>query len=297
MPVDGAAALSIPTTSARRSRTDTFLISIMHANNEVGTIQPIAEIAKIAREHGIPLHTDAAQSVGKIPTKVDELGVDLLSVAGHKVYAPKGIGALYIRRGMRSSPDPRRRTRERPAGRHGERAADGGPRQGLRDCADPGSACRRRASARPVLGSLRAAFGNRVALNGHPDRRLPNTLNVSFVGRVGAEILATHAGVAARPARLVIPVRSRCRRCWRPWASRPRSAWAPSASASGALRPRTRSRRSSINCAGSSHEHDRAPTTIGPNAYASWRATTLGAVTDAIEQRSDPRSDRRRRRP
>jgi cysteine desulfurase len=72
----------------------TILISVMHANNEVGTIQPIEDCAAIAREHGIPFHTDAAQSVGKIPTRVDDLGVDLLTVAGHKLYAPKGVGAL-----------------------------------------------------------------------------------------------------------------------------------------------------------------------------------------------------------
>ena len=80
---------------------ETLLVSIMHANNEVGTIQPIAEIAAIAHRHGALMHSDCAQSVGKIPVLVDELEVDLLSIAGHKLYAPKGIGALYIRPGVR----------------------------------------------------------------------------------------------------------------------------------------------------------------------------------------------------
>lgn len=82
-------------------RPDTVLISIMHVNNEVGTIQPIKEIGELAKKHGIPFHTDAAQSVGKIETNVNELGADLLSIAGHKLYAPKGIGALFIRNGVK----------------------------------------------------------------------------------------------------------------------------------------------------------------------------------------------------
>jgi cysteine desulfurase len=177
---------------------DTFLISIMHANNEVGAIQPIAELAKIAREHGIPLHTDAAQSVGKIPTKVDELGVDLLSVAGHKVYAPKGIGALYVRRGIEIEP------LIHGAGHEGGRRA--GTESVLLTTA-LGKACE---IAQPWIGMpgvqrlrdlfwerLWAAFGNQVVLNGPLERRLPNTLNVSFVGRIGAEILARMPDVAA----------------------------------------------------------------------------------------------------
>lgn len=176
----------------------TILISVMHANNEVGTIQPLAEIGRIAREHAILFHTDAAQSVGKIPTKVRELGVDLLSVAGHKLYAPKGVGALYIRAGVQLEPLI-----------HGA-GHEMGRRAGTENVLlDVGlaTACELAQSwggsgsiqqLRDLFWNLLSkGFGNRVVLNGHPVERLPNTLNVSFPGKVGAEILRGLEGVAA----------------------------------------------------------------------------------------------------
>lgn len=122
MPVDGTGM--VDPEEVRRAATDrTILITVMHADNEVGTIQPIAKIAGIARARGILFHTDAAQSVGKIPTLVDELGVDLLSAAGHKVYAPKGVGALYVRKGTPIEPLMHGAGHE-----PGRRAAGPGPR-------------------------------------------------------------------------------------------------------------------------------------------------------------------------
>ena len=176
----------------------TILVSVMHANNEVGTIQPIEDCAQIAHEHGVLFHTDAAQSVGKIPTNVSQLGVDLLSIAGHKAYAPKGIGALFVQRGVSIEPLI-----------HGA-GHEGGRRAGTESAllaAGLGKACELARDLTP-MNQLRALrdhfwkelqkrFGNRVVLNGHPTLRLPNTLNVSFVGRIGAEILARLDGVAA----------------------------------------------------------------------------------------------------
>src|SRR5690606_17448211 len=103
LPVDGHGRVD-PDDVRRALRPETVVVSVMHANNEVGTLQPIAEIAAICRQAGVPLHTDAAQSVGKVPARVDDLGVDMLTIAGHKLYAPKGIGALYVRRGTALEP-------------------------------------------------------------------------------------------------------------------------------------------------------------------------------------------------
>jgi cysteine desulfurase len=103
LPTEGTGLVD-PDDLRRAITSRTILVSVMHANNEVGTIEPIKECARIAREHDILFHTDAAQSVGKIATNVKKLGIDLLSIAGHKVYAPKGIGALFVRRGVSIEP-------------------------------------------------------------------------------------------------------------------------------------------------------------------------------------------------
>jgi cysteine desulfurase len=176
----------------------TILLSVMHANNEVGTIQPVAEVAAIAHERGVLVHTDAAQSIGKIRTRVDELGVDLLTIAGHKLYAPKGVGALYVRRGVTLEPLIHGASHE-----SGRRAGT----ESVLLAAALGEACELAADLRPLeetrrlrdrlWDGLHARFGDGVVLNGHLTDRLPNTLNVSFVGRVGADILAALDGVAA----------------------------------------------------------------------------------------------------
>jgi cysteine desulfurase len=176
----------------------TILTSIMHANNEVGTIQPIEECARIAREHGVLFHTDAAQSVGKIATDVNGLGVDLLSITGHKLYAPKGIGALFVRRGVTLEPLIHGAGHEsgRRAGTESALLAVGLGKACELAC-DLTSMDRVRSLRDHFWLELQSRLGNRIALNGHPSHRLPNTLNVSFIGRVGAEILQRLDGVAA----------------------------------------------------------------------------------------------------
>ena len=197
VPVDGTGMVD-PEDIRRAITPRTILVSVMHANNEVGTIEPVAEIAAIAHAHGVLVHTDAAQSVGKIPVRVDELGADLLTIAGHKLYAPKGVGALYVRRGVALEPLI-----------HGA-GHESGRRAGTESvllAAALGAACELASDLHPLEETrrlrdrlwegLRARFGVDVVLNGHPTERLPNTLNVSFVGRVGADVLAALDGVAA----------------------------------------------------------------------------------------------------
>jgi cysteine desulfurase len=178
----------------------TVLVSIMHANNEVGTLQPITEIAVIAHKHGVYMHTDAAQSVGKVPVNVNELGVDLLSVAGHKLYAPKGVGALFIRPRVKLEPQI-----------HGA-GHEGGRRAGTENVpyvVALGKACeiaqhslpqttgRLRSLRDRLWERLQSAWGERVILNGHPEKRLPNTFNVNFAGWIGAELLRSVPEIAA----------------------------------------------------------------------------------------------------
>ena len=197
LPVDGTGRVE-PDDLRKAITPRTVLVSIMHANNEVGTIQPIEDCARIARERGVLFHTDAAQSVGKISTGVNELGIDLLSIAGHKVYAPKGIGALFVRRGV--SMEPLIHGAGHEAGRRAGTesallaAALGKACELARDLSEMN---RVRALRERLWQGLQQQFGDGVVLNGHATHRLPNTLNVSFVGRIGAEILAGLDGVAA----------------------------------------------------------------------------------------------------
>lgn len=169
---------------------DTALVSVMHANNEIGTLQPVAELAAIAHERGALFHTDAVQTVGKIPVDVGALGVDLLSLSGHKLNAPKGIGALWVKRGVRLSP-------QLTGGRH-ERGRRAGT-ENVAGCVGLGLACERAASKLATEATRLAELRDRLeagiltsvprtAVNGDPAHRVPNTTNISFDG-VEAESL------------------------------------------------------------------------------------------------------------
>jgi len=180
---------------------DTALVSIMHSNNEVGTIQPLAELSRIASSRKVLFHTDAAQSVGKVRVKVDEFGVDFLTIAGHKFYAPKGIGALYIKSGSTLPPLMRGAGHERGLRPGTENAAfivglgaaamvampmleaEGGRQQKL---------------GKQLFDGLKQA-GLKVHQNGHPDKKLPNTWNISFEGFDAMSIMEILSGVAVSP--------------------------------------------------------------------------------------------------
>jgi cysteine desulfurase len=198
LPVDSQGLVD-PEAVRRALTPDTILLSIMHSNNETGALAPLNEIAALARQAGVPLHTDAAQSVGKVKVDVAELGVDFLTVAGHKFHAPKGVGAIYIRRGRELTPLLHGASQE-----DGRRAGT----ENLPYIVALGEACR---LAREHLSAntahlrdrrdrlherLRSGFPG-VVLNGPEAARLPSTLNLSFPGLSGAELMAGVPEVAA----------------------------------------------------------------------------------------------------
>lgn len=183
----------------RRALTpDTVLVSIMHANNETGTIQPIRELAALAHEAGALFHTDAAQSAGKIPVSVRELGVDLLSITGHKFYAPKGVGALAVRDGVALEPSIYGGGQERGLRAGTENVALMVALGRAAELCETGDAERTRLETlRDLLhATLRDRLPGRVQLNGHPGSRLPNTLNVSIEGVSASDLLASVPGIA-----------------------------------------------------------------------------------------------------
>ena len=198
LPVDQFGRIS-PAALADALRPDTALVSVMHANNEVGTLQPICEIAHITRTRGILLHTDAAQSAGKLPLDVAELGVDLLALAGHKFYAPKGVGALYVRAGtlIRSVMHGAEQEHGLRPGTENVAAIVGlGAAAALAKASLPAASAHLRSLRDRLHEHLSAAVPG-LRLNGHPEYRLPNTLHVSFPGVSGRALLAAAADAVA----------------------------------------------------------------------------------------------------
>lgn len=197
--VDGTGRVD-PDAVAKALRPETVIVSVMHSNNEVGTLMPIREIAAVARSRGVLTHTDVAQSLGKVPIDVNELGVDLLTVAGHKVYAPKGVGVLYVRDGVLLEPFMHGAGHEsgRRAGTENVPYMVGlGKACEIARASLPGATAKLKGLRDRLWERLRAGLGERVVLNGHPEQRLPNTLNLNFVGHVGADFLTTVPRIAA----------------------------------------------------------------------------------------------------
>lgn len=171
---------------------ETVLVTIMHANNEVGTIQDIRELARIASSRGVPFHSDAAQSTGKVEVRVQELGIDYLTIAGHKFYAPKGIGALYIKRGRKLLPLLHGAGHERGLRPGTENTAFIAGLGAAAKIAAPlieQAGARQMELGRRLLEGLQQA-GLSVSLNGHPEKKLPNTWNISFAGFTAADVMA-----------------------------------------------------------------------------------------------------------
>jgi cysteine desulfurase len=182
-------------------RSDTVLVSIMYANNEIGTLQPLAELGAICREYNVPFHTDAVQAAGAVSLNVNDLNVDLLSLAAHKFYGPKGIGALYVRRGIPLLPQINGGGQERRRRAGTENVAEiVGMAAALRLAEEH----RERFAAECAALRDRLVAGIReripdVSLNGHPTRRLPNNVNVAFDGVEGESVLLLldQEGIAA----------------------------------------------------------------------------------------------------
>jgi len=190
LPVDGYGSVSLD--ALRSALTPkTGLVSVMHANNEIGTIQPVAEIVRIAHERGIPVHTDAVQSFGKIDVDARKLGVDFLSVSAHKIYGPKGIGALYVRRGAAICPFVHGGRQERGL-RAGTENTAGivGFGEAVRVLEEKGR--KERARIEKLAETLKKGVLERIPgarFNGHPENRVKSTLNFAFPGLEAEAIL------------------------------------------------------------------------------------------------------------
>jgi cysteine desulfurase len=190
LPVDSQAQVS-PEDVARAIRSDTALVSVMFANNEVGTIEPVAEIGHICRDRGVLFHTDAVQAFGAVPINVEEMGIDLLSASAHKVYGPKGVGALYIRNGRKIAPLVLGGSQERSR-RAGTSNVPGIVGFGLAAELAEKDMVTRAARLTDLRDRLIRGILGRVEftrLNGHPTRRLPNNVNISYEFVEGESVL------------------------------------------------------------------------------------------------------------